>query len=153
MSASRNVFLAPCDFGDFEGAVASPVDLPDIEGVPGEARVWAVPEGDQSSSSFEKMEEGDLLLFYDGETFVGTGRIGVTFEDDGGAVGEAVGDADRTQFYTVTEFTPVEVPRAAVNQIFEYSAGWNPGGLLRVADSRVANSPEAIELALEQYDS
>ena len=154
-SSSGNVFLAPCDFADFDATVATPVSFEEDEDVPdtladlGTARVWTVPEGDQNRSNFEKLETGDLLLFYDGDTFVGTGRVGETLEDDWATTRwEGV---ETGLIFTVEDFEDVSVPRGAVNRIFEYSESWNPGGLMRVAEDRVTNEPAAIKLAVERY--
>jgi len=134
---SSNVFVIRCDPDDFDRTVRSAVSLADYPDHPDalpegdEVRFWGVEDGDSNQTYFEKMEAGDLVLFYQDDTYVGTGRIGTTFTDD--------------------EFTPVSVPRAAVNRIFDYADGYNPGGLMRVADDRVSTRPAAIELALEQY--
>lgn len=152
-----SVFLASCDAGNFEQTVRSPVDLaeypdrPDaLEGVDA-ARLWGVTEGG-SEGTFEKLSPDDLVLFFVDGAYVGTGRVGTIVEDDGGRLGETFWeDAASAGAFTVEGFQAVSVPKAAVNRIFEYSDGYTPQELLRVASDRVDRSPAAIELALQQY--
>lgn len=154
-SPSHNVFLAPVDVADPAATLESPVtaeEQPDSLESEDAVRVWAAPPGDQSQTSFEKMESGDLVIFYEGGSFVGTGWVGETLEDDGTTGASLWDDDSLTMLFTVDGFESVEVDGAAVNRIFDYSESWSPGGLLRVADSRVENDPAAIELAIQQYD-
>jgi hypothetical protein len=155
---SSNVFVIRCDPDDFDRTVRSAVSLADYPDHPDalpegdEVRFWGVEDGDSNQTYFEKMEAGDLVLFYQDDTYVGTGRIGTTFTDDESWASTTVWhDTPASRIFTVDEFTPVSVPRAAVNRIFDYADGYNPGGLMRVADDRVSTRPAAIELALEQY--
>lgn len=153
-----NVFLASVDPGNFETTVRSPVDPTEHDDSPdalagGEARVWGVTEGG-SGDNYGKLESGDLVLFYADGEYVGTGRVGTTFEDDEQWVSETFWeDAPATSLYTVESFEPVAVPKAAVNRIFDYSEGYTPQELLRVADDRVDRSLDAIELAVQQYSA
>lgn len=156
---AANVFLASVDPGNFETTVRTPVDLTDHSDRPDalsgaeSARLWAVTEG-ASGDTYEKLASGDLVLFYADGEYVGTGRVGTTFEDDEQWVSETFWeDAPATSLYTVESFEPVTVPKAAVNRIFDYSEGYTPQELLRVADSRVDRSPDAIELAVQQYSA
>jgi len=72
---SANVFLVPIDPENFDRTVQSAVDLTEYDDRPDpladldEVRLWAVDDDDSGNgSTFERMEEGDLLLFYhDGE--------------------------------------------------------------------------------------
>jgi len=142
---SSNVFVIRCDPDDFDRTVRSAVSLADYPDHPDalpegdEVRFWGVEDGDSNQTYFEKMEAGDLVLFYQDDTYVGTGRIGTTFTDDESWASTTVWhDTPASRIFTVDEFTPVSVPRAAVNRIFDYADGYNPGGLMRVADDRVA---------------
>lgn len=154
---ASNVFLASIDPGNFETTVRTPVDptdhpdRPDALSEADTARLWGVTEGG-SGDTYEKLESGDLVLFYADGEYVGTGRVGTTFDDDERWVSETFwDDAPATSIYTVESFEPVSVPKAAVNRIFDYSEGYTPQELLRVAASRLDRSPAAIELALRQY--
>lgn len=154
---ASNVFLASVDPGNFETTVRSPIDPSEHPDPPDElsgeesVRLWGITEG-SGRDSFEKLESGDLVLFYADGEYVGTGRVGVAFEDDEGWVSETFWeDAPSTSIYTVESFTSVSVPKSAVNRIFDYSEGYTPQELLRVADDRVDRSLEAIELAVQRY--
>ena len=117
-----------------------------------EARLWGTADGDRVGDHFEAMAPGDVVLFYRDGRYVGVGRVGLTFEDADGWVGETFWDGDEVPLvFTVTEFEAVDVDRAAVNRIFDYSPTYAPPDLIRVADDRVTNRLEAIELAVRRY--
>ncbi|WP_418280927.1 hypothetical protein [Halorubrum sp. DTA98] len=154
---SENVFLVPIDPENFEKTVRSPVDLTDYSERPepladaDEARLWAVDDDSGSGSTFERMSEGDLLLFYHDDEYVATGRIGTTFEDDDRWVSGTFWTAfPATRVYTVESFRAVSVPKRGVNRIFDYSDAYTPG-FMRVADSRVTTQLASIESALARY--
>lgn len=157
--SGENVFLVSCDPEDFERTVASPVDLGDYPDRPAAldgseaVRLWGAPEGTRNVETFERMQPGDLLLFYADGEYVGVGRVGETFEDEAGWASEALwSDVESTHVFTVADFTPVRIGRPAVNALFEYSATYVPQGLMRVAPERVTAQPSTIALAVERYD-
>ncbi|HKJ58482.1 MAG TPA: hypothetical protein VKA37_04575 [Halobacteriales archaeon] len=157
-TGGEQVFLVPIDGSHFERTVSSPVDLADHPDRPaelpdtGEARLWGVEDGTRSVETFERIEAGDLLLFYEGGTYVGVGRAGLTFEDEAGWASETFWDgADREYVFTVTDFSPLSIPRAAVHRLFDYGADYAPG-FTRVAPDRVTASVQAIQLAVKRYD-
>lgn len=153
---NSNIFLVRADPTDFDRTVRAEINVGDYPDHPeplsgiGTVRFFRAPE--TRTDTFEKMAADDLLLFHHDGEYVGVGRVGITFEDDERWASTTVwSDSSSTQLYTVQGFTPVSVPKAAVNRIFEYAAGYTPQNLMRVADSRVDNRPEAIKRALEQY--
>lgn len=153
-----NVFIASADSENFTRTVRSAVDLSDRQDRPEElagmdsVRFWGAGDGTSTQNHFENMESGDLVLFYRDGEYVGTGRVGTTFEDDDRWASETFWEGDSTaHIYTITEFETVSVSKAKVNRIFDYNDGYTPPELLRIADKRVTNSPEAIELALQRY--
>lgn len=155
---SSNVFMARCDPEHFARTVRSAVDLGEHTDYPDElsgtdtVRFYGAPEGTSNQRNFEKMESGDLVLFHQDGEYVGSGRIGTTFEDDEQWANATFWDGDLSnRIYTVTEFEQVSVPKARVNTIFGYQGGYNPQDLFRVAEKRVTHSSEAIELALRRY--
>ncbi|TKX61717.1 hypothetical protein EXE48_07920 [Halorubrum sp. ASP1] len=154
---SENVFLVPIDPENFDRTVRTPVDLTDYPDRPepladlDEARLWAVDDDSGNGSTFEKMESGDLLLFYADDEYVATGRVGEAFADeDRWASGTFWTAFPTTRVYTVTDFGAVSAPKRAVNRIFDYSSSYTPG-FMRVADSRVTTELSSIESALEHY--
>lgn len=158
-AAGTNVFLVPADPENFERTVASSVDLEEYDDRPDalasmdSVRLWGAAEGDRSEQMFERLAPGDLLLFHHGGRYVGVGRVGETFVDaDAWASATFWEDAPMTRLFTVVDFSPLDIESGRVNRIFEYSAGYAPGGLMRVADDRVENSLDAIELAVIRYD-
>ncbi|MGM0448603.1 MAG: hypothetical protein ACQERM_10200 [Methanobacteriota archaeon] len=154
---SENVFLVPIDPENFDRTVRSPVDLTDYPDRPepladlDETRLWAVDDDSGNGSTFEKMESGDLLLFYADDEYVATGRVGEAFADgDRWASGTFWTAFPTTRVYTVIDFSAVSAPKRAVNRIFDYSSSYTPG-FMRVADGRVTADLSSIESALEHY--
>lgn len=155
---SSNVFLAPCDSANFDRTVGSAVDLTEYPDRPSaladgdEVRFWGAREGSRNEEYFEKMASGDLVLFYQDGAYVGTGRVGTTFEDDEGwASTNFWNDAPSRLIYTIEDFAEISVPKSAVNRIFDYAEDYNPQGLMRVADGRIDKRDRAIALALKRY--
>ncbi|VTT87945.1 hypothetical protein DM2_1279 [Halorubrum sp. DM2] len=154
---SENVFLVPIDPENFDRTVRSAVDLteypdrPDALADLDEARLWAVDDDSGNGSTFEKMSEGDLVLFYTDDEYIATGRIGTTFEDDDRWTSGSFWTAfPARRVYTVTDYAEVSAPKRAVNRIFDYSSSYTPG-FMRVADSRVTADLSSIESALDHY--
>lgn len=155
---SPDVFLAPCDAENFDRTVLSEIDLSEYPNRPEElsemdtVRFWGAREGSRNENNFERMDPGDLVLFYQNGSYVGAGWVGITFEDDEQwASKQFWNDASSRLIYTITEFTPVSVPREAVNRIFDYAEEYTPQGLIRVAENRVDDRPVVIKHAVEKY--
>lgn len=158
-SPGEQVFLVPIDRANFEHTVVSPVDLSEYSdrpaALPGDDRVrlWGAADGTRSVDTYERMEPGDLLLFYAGGTYVGVGRVGLTVEDESGWASETLWEGTAmNHLFSVTDFASVDIPREAVNSLFEYGPDYSPGGLMRVAPDRVTASLPAIELAVRRFD-
>lgn len=99
------------------------------------------------------MTPGDLLLFYQDRTYVGIGVIGATFEDHDEWVSETFWEGAPSQcIYTIENFHPIAVPRAAVNRVFDYGTDYYPQGPMRVADDRVPKRIESVHLAITRFD-
>ncbi|NIC00225.1 hypothetical protein [Halobacterium sp. R2-5] len=155
---SSNIFLAPCDPGNFRRTVLNPLDPSTYSNAPepiadrNEVRFWGVRDGKQNRTYFEKMEGGDTVLFYQNGAYIGVASIKETFEDtDGWARTNFWQGAPSTLIYTLGNFTEIEVPRAAVNRLFDYNEDTYPQGLMRVSDTRVNNSPRVIKRTVEKY--
>lgn len=153
----KNVFLAPCDSPNFDDTVRNAVDLTQSSEHPapldgmGEVRFWGAKVGSRNESNFEKMQQGDLVLFYQDGDYVGTAWVDVKFRDDEGWASSNFWRGGNSRLiYTLTDFTEVSVPRQKVNTIFGYSEDYYPQGLMRVSPDNVTNRPAAIKLALER---
>lgn len=159
-SRSSSVFLVECDSENFENTVLSSADLTEFVDVPGElaglesARLWGIPSGESNRTYFEKMEQGDLVLFYRDGAYVGSGWVRMLFEDEANWASTAVWSGKPSQFvFVIEDFEAVSVPMEAVHRIFDYSGSYRPPAFMRVADSRVNRAPEAIKLALSKFGS
>jgi len=152
-----NVFLVPCDPGNYDRTVSSPValceypDRPDPLQNMTEARFWGARDGEGNQSYFAKMRPGNFVLFYQNSQYIGVGFIGTTFEDESGWVRTTFWkNAPSKLIYTINDFSSISVPRSKVNQIFDYKNDYYPQGLTRVADDRFTRRLAAIKLALEK---
>ena len=153
---SSNIFLAGIDADDFDATVRTAVKIDDSSEHPdalsdmGSGRFYGAP--DSKRDTFEKMTEGDLVLFHQNGEYVGTGWIGIKFEDsDLWASSTVWSNTSTPLIYTIEDFIPVAVPASAVNRIFDYADGYSPPKFMRVASKRVTNRPKAISKALQQY--
>lgn len=151
-----NIFLAAVTQPDFDNTVVSSVsvdeypDYPDALAGSTEVRLWGAP--DSAETHFEKLDAGDLVLFVDGERYVGVGTVGQTFvAEEDWARSNLWDETDVKRLYTLEEFSEISVPKSAVNRIFDYGTGYSPGPLMRVADKRITRRPVVIRRALEQY--
>lgn len=153
--AAENVYVVAADGEDFEATVGSTVDLDEYDDVPGalsglgDARLWGVDDADV----FEEMDEGDLVLFYADGRYVGVGTVGTALEDaDGWAAGALWDDLAAEYVFTVEAFDAVDLSRAAVHAIFDYSANYYPSTPMAVPDGRVEHSLPAIREAVSRYE-
>ena len=150
-----DVYLARVDSPDFEETVEAAVDVGEFEDVPDplsgaeEGRLWGVGPGSRNESNFEKLESGDLVLFYRDGEYVGSAWVEATF-DDAWASETLWEDSDVTMCYTLSGYQAISVPKRKVNTIFGYSEGYSPSELMRVNPDNVDAQPAAIELALER---
>lgn len=155
---ASNVFLAAVSQPDFTETVLSSVSIGETSDSPRalesltDVRIWGAPSS--ADSHYEKLEPGDLVLFVDRDTYVGVGTVGKIFTDEEGWIQSTYWDETAyTDLYTLADISPVTVPKRAVNRIFDYDAAYTPGGLMRVADSRVNRQPAVIRRALERYSN
>lgn len=152
-----NVFLAGVDSDQFEETLAQSVDLSAHDDRPDpltefeQARIGAVPTGDRSEKMFGRMAAGDLVLCYDNGSYVGAGRIGATFDDAAWAEEALWPGADVVGGFVLEDFVELALPARVVNSLFDYSADYSPGDLMRVADGRVGSSLAAIRVAVERF--
>jgi len=156
LGVSSNIFLVGIEADDFDATVRTAVDIDDSSEHPdelsdmGSIQFYGAPESKRDT--FEKMTEGDLVLFHQNGEYVGTGWIGTTFEDsDLWASSTVWSNTSTPLIYTIEDFIPVAVPASAVNRIFDYADGYSPPKFMRVASKRVTNRPKAISKALQQY--
>lgn len=152
-----NVFLAPCDSPNFDDTVRESVDLRQLADYPDpldgtqEVRFWGAKPGSRNEGNFEKMQRGDLVLFYQDGNYVGTAWVESTFVDEEGwASTEFWRGGESNLIYTLTDFEEISVPRRKLNRIFGYTKDYYPQGLMRVNPDNVDVRPASIKLALER---
>jgi len=153
-----NVFLAPCDSPNFDDTVTSAVTLSEYSDHPEaldgteEVRFWGARTGTRNRGNFEKMQNGDLVLFYQEGAYIGTAWVGSTFEDTEGWASSTFWRGGASYLvYTLQDFKSIAVPRETVNAIFDYKDGYYPQGLMRVSEDNIERRPASIKLALERY--
>jgi hypothetical protein len=155
---ASNVFLVPVDSPNFDRTVDEGIDLDEFPDPPSffedmdQVRFWGARDGSRNRDYFEKMESRDLVLFYQDGNYIGTGWVGCKFEDENNWASTTFWQsAPSNLIYTIEDFHRVQVPRAAVNKIFDYESDYNPQGLTRVADTRVERRPKVIARAIQMY--
>jgi hypothetical protein len=149
-----DLFLSPVgdDWIDlFEDTVKSPLSIPDD--APDElspkssVRIWGttVGEGSKKRTTFESMDSGDLVLFLHGGEFIGSGRVGETFEN--ADLGAWIWDSPQSRFvYTVNDYQEISIPRSEVWDVLGYSPNYPLYGFSRASD-------DAISTLLQTYNS
>lgn len=149
-----DLFLTP--IGDnwidrFEQTVESPLSNPEDAPVDlsheSSVRIWGTTVGEDSKkrTTFEAMDQDDLVLFLHAGEFIGSGRVGETFDDPN--LGEWVWDSPESRFvYTVTDYQEMSVPRSEVWDALGYSPNYPLYGFSRVSD-------DALSTLLQTYNS
>ncbi|MFP8954926.1 hypothetical protein ACLI4Z_18500 [Natrialbaceae archaeon A-arb3/5] len=116
-----------------------------------EVRFWGARTGNRNESNFEKMQQGDLVLFYQEGKYVGTARVESQFKDEEGWASEKFWRGGSSYLvYTLTDFEDINVPKEKVNRIFGYTDGYYPQGLMRVSPDNVDKRLISIKLALSR---
>lgn len=157
--AGDNVFVVSADPGSYDATVASPVTLEGYDDAPDElasrdnVRIWHLGADDDAGELFDELGEGDVVLFYGDGRYVGVGTVGTAFRDENRWAGDALWQGLAAEFvFTVDDFEAVDLSRAAVHAVFDYSANYYPSAPMRIPDDRVTNSPGAIYEAVTRYD-
>ena len=153
----KHVYLAPCDSPDFDESVRADVELDGSSEIPeplageGTVRFWGAASGSRNESNFERLEAGDLVLFYSDGEYVSTAWVESTFEDEAEWASSTVWtDKESSLLYTLTDVEEISVPREKVNTIFGYTGSYSPAGLMRVNPDNVDVQPASIKLALQR---
>jgi hypothetical protein len=132
------------------GTLASPLSVPEdapleLEGHC-EVRIWGTTEGSdrKKRTSFEAMESGDPVLFLHEGSFVGSGRVGNTFESS--EVGEWIWDALGSRFiYSITDCE--DINDDYIEKMFEVESTTSIySGILRMTDFVVKVPNLAVDM-------
>jgi hypothetical protein len=130
-----------------ESPLSNPKDAPAGLSDESSVRIWGTTVGEDSKkrTTFEAMEQDDLVLFLHSGEFIGSGRVGETFEDDD--LGGWIWDSPESRFiYTVTDYQEMFIPRSEVWDVLGYSPNYPLYGFSRVSD-------DAINTLLQTYNS
>lgn len=130
-----------------ESPLSNPTDAPAELSQESSVRIWGTTVGEDSKKRtiFEAMEQDDLVLFLYAGEFIGSGRVGETFEDP--ELGAWLWDSPESRFiYTVTDYQEISVPRSEVWDVLGYSSNYPLYGFSRVSD-------DAISTLFQTYNS
>jgi hypothetical protein len=94
---------------------------------------------------YDKMTEGDYLLFYHNDHYRYFGRAGHKFESDV-ISREYWGDISADMLYTITVFENIDVSREALNEVCDYKPNYQPQSIRRMSN-------EAYRSIRREYDS
>jgi len=150
----KDIFLVPVGddwISDFEKTVETPVDISSLNSVRkeisdyDEIRIWGTERSEEKRPYFERMEKGDILLFYREKEFFATGRVGMAFESP--EAGRSLYDNEESSFlYTVTDFEEVSLPAEELWDLFGYEDGFFLRGFTGVSN-------KAMDSLLREYNS
>jgi hypothetical protein len=151
---SRDAFLIPVTSPEFERTVTSPVNLTelpihtsDLDGVdtPENVRIWGVKNSNLNKKFYDKMTEGDYLLFYHDDHYRYFGQAGYKFESNV-ISREYWGDISADMLYSVINFKNIDVSREALNEVCDYKANYQPQSIRRMSN-------KAYRSIRSEYDS
>jgi hypothetical protein len=139
---SRDVFLIPVTFPEFERTVTSPVNLTELPiptstfdevDRPENVRIWGVKNSNLNKKFYDKMTEGDYLFFYHNDHYRYFGRAGHKFKSDI-ISREYWGNISADMLYTITDFKNIDVSRKALNEVCDYKANYQPQSIRRMSN-------------------
>ncbi|MFK5604894.1 hypothetical protein [Haloferax volcanii] len=144
---SKDVFLVPITFPEFERTVLNKIDLTKFHvddlivgevPSPTSTRVWGVKNSTLNKRFYDKMESGDWLLFYHDDKYRYAGKVGVKFES-GLISDEFWSGIDADMLYTVDSFAEIDLSRERLNQVCEYKKSFQPQSIRRISNRAYRN--------------
>lgn len=140
---SRDAFLVPITFPEFERTVISPLDLTELpihtsaldevdraENV----RIWGVKNSKLNKKFYDKMTVGDYLIFYRNDHYRYFGRVGHKFDSD--VISQRYWyDISADMLYTIADFKHIDVARKVLNEACDYKAAYQPQSIQRMSNS------------------
>lgn len=144
---SKDVFLVPVTFPEFERTVLNTIDISKIRvnssavkkiPNPTSTRVWGVKNSTLNKRFYDKMDSEDLLLFYHNDKYRYAGKVGEKFESNI-VSNEFWSGIDADLLYTIDSFAPINLPREKLNKICEYKTSFQPQSIRRISNSAYRN--------------
>ncbi len=140
---SRDAFLVPITFPEFERTVISPVNLPELPihtsaldevDTAENVRIWGVKNSKLNKKFYDKMTEGDYLIFYHDDHYRFFGRVWNKFKSNV-ISREYWCDISADMLYTITDFKDIDVDREVLNEACDYKTTYQPQSIRRMSNS------------------
>lgn len=139
---SRDLFLVPVTYPEFERTVISQIDLSGLPihqstlselERPERVRVWGVKNSQLNKTFYGKMRENDYLLFYHKDKYRYFGKVGNKFQS--GKVSEQYwGGIDADMLYAIDCFKIIDIHRKTLNDICGYKSTYQPQSIRRTSN-------------------
>lgn len=128
-----NIFLLPVNMEMFSKTVSEPVEWEvGSSDDTAEVRVWGVKDSRLNETFYEKMNSGDLVLFYNRGEYIGCGRVGKKFRSQ--QFSNTYWDGISAEnLFTIVSYQAVDLDKETVNNIFGYKPNHQPQSILRVS--------------------
>jgi putative restriction endonuclease len=140
---SRDVFLVPVTQPEFERTAQSPIDLTELSipadtlselENPEEVRVWGVKNSQLNREFYNKMNQGDALLFYHRDEYRYFGIAGCKFQNE--EISEEYwGGISADMLYEIKSFRPISVSRERLNNACDYKESYQPQSIRRMSNT------------------
>lgn len=144
---SQDAFLVPITFPEFERTVITPVDITQLPidnskldqiSNPEQTRVWGVKNSTLNKRFYDKMSEGDYLLFYFEDEYEYFGRVENKLESSS-ISDEYWSGIEADMLYTITSFEEISLSRESLNQACEYKEAYQPQSIRRISNKAYLN--------------
>lgn len=154
----QQLFLVTYDQPNFQYTVLTPEweeeellnEIPELDSITNNTRIWGVREGPGNSDTYENMEPGDWLLFYNRGEYKHAGKVGEKFRNEILFQEYWIEGTTASMLYTVEEFSDIELSRRKLNNILGYKkrgkTEWHPQGVHQVEEKKQKK-------IIDEYDS
>ena len=133
----EKIYLIPVVYPEFKKSAENTIDITEYNiksntlkklQNPRRSRIWGVKEGNQNKHFYQKMDKGDVLLFYNRDEYVYSGEVGVKFENQ--EISRHYWDGiSANLLYSINDFQSLELPKEVINQACEYKEHYQPQSL------------------------
>lgn len=132
---ASSIFLIPVDLDLFEETVISPISDEEI-GIDHSSpvRIWGVRNSKLNKKFYQKIREGDLLLFYNQGDYISVGTAGRKFVDKK-VPKKYWNRLDADLLFEINQFSEIQVPSSDINQLLGYKPNYRPQSIRRVSNS------------------
>jgi hypothetical protein len=158
----ENLFLVPVVYPEFEKTVENPIDIyscsfssritKELDN-PENVRVWGVKESNMNKKFYDRLEKGDILLFYNSGKYIYHGEVGEKFQSQ--EISKQYWEnIPASLLYSVNNLTPLDLPKEVLNRACDYKENYQPQAISIVDNKPVWKLEQehgSIENLLSDY--